>query len=265
MRNLPGSNNYLKFLEARSLPSIQRNVDEQITLLDIPSKDPCSGWLRHSLKTRLLLNYKGLDYKTEWTEYPDIKPKVEPHLPPNEKGPQYTIPTIKLNGTWIMDSAKIAHAVDALYPNPPLQINSPYQAKVDDLTIKITQPIVPIIYTRVPVNILNEVSAEYWYATRRQRLRMSVQEFEGKHGGQAAYLDAESHLKEITALLKEKEGPFFMGSEVSYADFTWVAVLTFLKRVDEGIFAEVIKRTGDVAVHNSLLDACAPWLKRTDY
>lgn len=28
-------------------------------------------------KTRLLLNYKGLDYKTEWVEYPDIKPRLE--------------------------------------------------------------------------------------------------------------------------------------------------------------------------------------------
>lgn len=28
-------------------------------------------------KTRFLLNYKNLNYKTEWTEYPDLRKKLE--------------------------------------------------------------------------------------------------------------------------------------------------------------------------------------------
>ncbi|KAJ9149482.1 Glutathione S-transferase [Pleurostoma richardsiae] len=237
-----------------------------ITLLDLPSKDPCSTWSRHPWKTRLLLNYKGLDYKTEWTEYPDIKPKVQPHLPPNESGTPYTIPTIKLSdGTWIMDSSKIAHTLEKLHPDPPLHLESPYQTRVDQIVSKVGQLVCPLCYSRVPVNLLNEASVEYWYTTRRQRLGMSVQEYEEKYGGEAAYSGAEPYLRQMTELLKENEGPFLMGSEVSYADFTWVALLLFFKRVDEGIFREVLKRTGDEAVHQSLLDACAPWLKRTDH
>ncbi|CAM1504928.1 Fc.00g025190.m01.CDS01 [Cosmosporella sp. VM-42] len=238
----------------------------RITLLDLPSKDPCSSWSRHPLKTRLLLNYKGLDYKTEWTEYPDVKPKIQPHLPPNENGTPYTIPTIQLgDGTWITDSGKIAYTLEKLHPNPSLHLDSPYHTKVEQLASKIVQNVCPLCYSRVPVNLLNEASVEYWYTTRRERLGMTVQEYEEKLGGEAAYLGAEPYLNQMTELLMENDGPFFMGSEASYADFIWVAFLVFFKRVDEGIFVEVLKRTSDEAVHRSLLDACASWLQRMDH
>ncbi|KAL1844944.1 hypothetical protein VTK73DRAFT_1457 [Phialemonium thermophilum] len=257
---------------------------EPITLFDFASKPPCTAWNRHSLKTRLVLNYKGLDYKTEWqTEYPDIQRKFQPQcvslpsrkrstqltrarsLPPNEQGVPYTMPVVRLgDGTWIKDSAQIARALEARHPSPPLHLDSPYRARAEQLAGQITKAVVPLCYARIPVSILNEPSVEYWYTTRRQRLGMTVDEYE-KTAGAAAYANAEPHLQQMTELLREKEGPFVLGSEVSYADFEWVAVLEFFRRVDEGVFEEVLKRTGDEAVHRALLEACAPWLKRNDH
>lgn len=185
---------------------------------------------------------------------------------PNEKGVDYTLPAVRLSDdTWIMDSYKIAAAIDKLHPSPALDLNSPYQARVEQIGAKITSSIVPLIYSRVPVNILNQASVEYWYTTRRQRLGMTVQEYEEKNGGEGAYAGAEPYIKQMTELLKEKEGPFFMGSQVTCADFEWVALLVFFKRVDEAIYAEVLERSGDEAVHKSLLNACASWLERNDY
>ncbi|KAK2592605.1 hypothetical protein QQS21_009712 [Conoideocrella luteorostrata] len=239
---------------------------EQITLLDLPSKDPCSTWSLNPWKTRLILNFKGLDYKTEWTEYPDIKPKIEPHLPPNETGTPYTIPTIKLgDGTWIMDSRKIAAAIEKLHPQPCLHMDSPYLPKVEEILPKIFQNVIPFCYNRIPINLLNEASTQYWYTTRAERVGMPVQEFEKKHGGEAAYEGAEPHLRQMTELLKETEGPFFMGTDVSYADFVWAAALVFFERVDKGMYREILKRTGDEGPHKLLLDGCAPWLKRNDH
>lgn len=187
-------------------------------------------------------------------------------LPPNKSGIPYTIPTaILADGTWIADSANIARAVEKLYPEPPLHLDSPYWARVEQIGSKVVQSIVPLCYSRVPVNILNDASVEYWYTTRRQRLGMSVQEYEEKNGGEAAYAGAEPHLKEMTQVLKENDGPFFMGSQVSNADFSWVAVLLFFKRIDEAIFDEVLKRTGDEAVHKLLLESCSPWSQRSDH
>lgn len=92
---------------------------------------------------------------------------------------------------------------------------------------------------------------------------MPVQEFEHKHGGETAYAGAEPFFKQVTALLKENtEGPFFMGNTVSYADFVWVSALFFFKRVDEGVYKEILKRSGDETVHVKLVEACEPWLKR---
>jgi glutathione S-transferase len=162
-----------------------------------------------------------------------------------------------------MDSGKIVRVLEELHPTPPLHLDSPYLPKVEQLAVKITQKLCPLCYSRVPVNILNDASVEYWYTTRRQRLGMTVEEFEEKYGGELAYSDAEPYLKEMTQLLNENDGTFFMGSEVSYADFTWVALLIFFKRVDEGIFSETLARTGDRAVHEWLLEACTPWLAQT--
>ncbi|PSN72789.1 hypothetical protein BS50DRAFT_568392 [Corynespora cassiicola Philippines] len=46
----------------------------QVILYDIPSKEPKTCWSLNPWKPRLILNYKGIDYKTEWVEYPDLAP-----------------------------------------------------------------------------------------------------------------------------------------------------------------------------------------------
>lgn len=49
----------------------------KVTLYDLPSKDPCRTWSLNPWKTRLILNYKEIEYDTEWTEYPDVAPKFK--------------------------------------------------------------------------------------------------------------------------------------------------------------------------------------------
>lgn len=169
------------------------------------------------------------------------------------------------DGTWIMDSRQIADAIEKSHPEPSVHLDSPYLSKVGDILSKIFEHVRSICYSRIPVNLLNETSVQYWYDTRKERLGMSVQDFEQKYGGEAAYKAAEPHLKQMTDLLRERDGLFFMGTEPSYADFVWVGALVFFKRVDTEVFKEVLRRTGDRAVHESLLDACAPWLKRDSY
>ncbi|KAK9438332.1 putative glutathione S-transferase [Metarhizium brunneum] len=239
----------------------------QITLLDLPSKEPCSTWSFNPLKTRMLLNFKGLDYKTEWIEYPDIKPKIQPNLPPNESGTPYTIPTIILpENIWIMDSRKIANYIDKSHPQPSVHLDSPYTTKVEELTSNVFHYIRAICFARIPTNLLNEASVDYWYTTRNKSVGMAVQEFEQRNGGEVAYIGAEPFLQRITILLQENNnGPFFMGKTISYADFIWVSTLVFFKRIDGEILRQILKRTGDESVHVKLLEACEPWLKRNNH
>ncbi|KAG8411061.1 hypothetical protein J3458_016171 [Metarhizium acridum] len=188
-------------------------------------------------------------------------------LPPNESGIPYTIPTVILpDNTWIMDSRKIANFIEKSHPQPSVHLDSPILPKVEQLTSDMLNQVRAACISRIPDNLLNKQSADYWYTTRAKRVGMPVGEFEKKYGGEAAYAGAEPFLQGITALLQENSaGPFFMGSTVSYADFVWVSALIFLKRIDEDIYRQVLQRTGDKGVHVKLVEACEPWLKRNNY
>jgi len=97
----------------------------QIILFDLPSKDRCACWSYNPWKIRLALNFKGIDYKTEWLEYPDIAAKFKSFgIPPNKKGAEYTIPAVRLaDGTYLMDSLQIAGALEMVYPTPSLHLD----------------------------------------------------------------------------------------------------------------------------------------------
>ncbi|PTB65749.1 hypothetical protein BBK36DRAFT_1120176 [Trichoderma citrinoviride] len=241
-------------------------ASQQITLFDLPSKGPNASWSLNPWKTRLLLTYKGLDYKTEWLNYPEIAPRLRPHLPPNETGRAYSIPAILFpDGTYMMDSHKIAAAIEQGYPFPPIHLEAPILPKIEHLTQEAIRPLYPLLMHKISQVILPDKSYDYWVGQYVRELGMPLDEYERQFGGEKAWAAARPALSELTELLKEAEGgPFFLGREVSYADFVWVGGLVFVKRVDEGVFRELLERTGAGEVHERLLEACEPWLKRND-
>ncbi|KID89325.1 Glutathione S-transferase, protein, partial [Metarhizium majus ARSEF 297] len=165
-----------------------------------------------------------------------------------------------------MDSRKIANHMEESHPQPSVHLDSPILPKVEQLTSDVFHHLLAVYIARIPVNLLNSHSADYWYTTRGEAVGMPVGEFEKKYGGEVAYAGAGPFLQKITALLRDNDaGPFFMGSTVSYADFVWVSALVFFKRVDEDMYRQVLQRTGDKGVHVKLVEACEPWLQRDDY
>ncbi|KAJ7577636.1 hypothetical protein C8J56DRAFT_970385 [Mycena floridula] len=96
-----------------------------ITFYDVPSSLPAKTWSSNVWKIRYALNFKGLPYKTEWIEYPDIE-KVAKELGTKPTGtragkPLYTIPMIHddSNNVAIADSMAIAEYLDETYPDHP--------------------------------------------------------------------------------------------------------------------------------------------------
>ncbi|KAJ5975664.1 hypothetical protein N7481_009371 [Penicillium waksmanii] len=232
----------------------------QYTFYDLASRSPDSTWTPNPWKTRLVLNFKGIDYNTRWLEYPEIAPELENHLPPNENFPRYTIPAIITpEGKYMMDSRPIAEYLESKHPSPSLHLDSSIVDQVDALWWKYVGAIMPIFLNQVPKRILNDASLEHWYRTRKAFVGMSVEEFEETKGGEKAWNEAEPVLRETTALLKQIEGPFFLGETISYADFIWGSVLLFSERIGPDFFEEALKRTGDAQVHLDLLNAVRPW------
>ena len=82
--------------------------------------------LTHDLIPRYILNLKGIPYKTEWVECPDIEPLCKKlGIPPTSKNADgsdlYTIPAIHdlSTGVYISDSVLIAEYLDKTYPYTP--------------------------------------------------------------------------------------------------------------------------------------------------
>ncbi|KAM0257019.1 hypothetical protein ACHAQJ_004612 [Trichoderma viride] len=244
---------------------------EQITLFDLASQEPCTSWSLNPWKTRLLLNYKGIDYKTEWINYPEIAPRFSPHIPPNDgRGLKpYTIPTVQFpDGTYLMESRKIAEDIEKKHPSPPVYLDSPTVRKVEALVVDAITPMYPMLMYTISQVILPEKSYDFWVGQYTRKFGMTLDEYERQFGGEKSWAAALPAITELTALLKERhaEGPFFLGKEISYADFAWAGALMFVKRVDEeGVFQELLDRTGARDAHKRLFEACAPWLKRNDY
>jgi glutathione S-transferase len=86
----------------------------------------------------------------------------------------------------------------------------------------------------------------------------------GKQHGPGAFERAEPFAREMTALLNETSGPYFLGDTVSYTDLIWAAILLFWKTLGDDTFQEVLKTTGDADVHTKFLDALSPWMERND-
>ncbi|KAF8979309.1 hypothetical protein BDQ17DRAFT_1215757, partial [Cyathus striatus] len=102
-----------------------------LTFYDIPSKVPGQAWSPTNWKVRFILNYKQLEYKTEWIEYPDIEAFCKQHgIPPTatklDGTGYYTLPAIhdEKTGIYKADTIPIAQYLDMTYPDTPAVIPS---------------------------------------------------------------------------------------------------------------------------------------------
>lgn len=188
---------------------------------------------------RLILNLKGIPYKTEWLEYPDIAPTLKAlGIPPAEPPAQaYTSPTIRLGDKYIMDSRKIADALEQAHPSPSLHLDSPILQKVEELMPGCIMPIAPAFLPLVPRFRLSPASAEYFERTRAERFGMPLSQFEKEKGGEGVWKVAEPKWKEMGELLKAEGGPFFMGKT---GESYWESV--YLARRDPDQFLNSVVR-----------------------
>ena len=130
----------------------------------------------------------------------------------------------------MLDSRKIANYIEQQHPQPPLHLDSSYLAKVEDIWSQYMSAFYPIFIPQVPKRILNDAS-----------------------------LEVEIAIRKATALLKERNGPFFLGDTPSYADLVWASIMLFCQRLGADCFEENLKRSGDGQVHLDLLAAVESW------
>lgn len=197
---------------------------------------------------RYALNIKGVPYKTEWVEYPDIEALAKKIGAPatGTKGdgtPLYTLPIINdpNTGKVIADSFLIAIYLDATYPNG----NTLFPHGTKPLIEAFESGIVGALNAVIPVQlatscyILNPPSQAYFRVTREAMFGKKIEEFSPVGTKRDADLaKAKEALTAVDGWLAKSEGKFVLGNTASYADGILAGWFVWIK-VTDGIWNEV--------------------------
>lgn len=168
------------------------------------------------------------------------------------------------DGSYVMDSYKIADIIEEKRPEPPMHLDSPILPRFRTILINFMGQLTPIYVPRVAQHILGDDSIDFFMNTRQQDVGMPLDEYAEKQGP-GAFERAEPFAREMTALLTENSsGPYFLGDVISYTDFIWAAILLFFKCLGNETYQEVLETSGDAEVHTKFLDALSLWTERND-
>jgi len=238
-------------------------ADPVIEFFDIPNnQSPPCGWSPNTFKTEIVLNYKKIPYKHTFLEYPDIAPTLKSlgARPYSDDIRPYTCPAIAHPGTLphpIMESFAIACHLDKHFPENPVFPTAGSKALAAAIqriiNISVFPLVAPVMLPKTP-KFLPERSAKYFQETRAEAFGMSLAEYE-KKADVPALLKA---LGQIGGILNQEEGPFFMGTTPSYADFIVVGFLAWF-RPHGKIFDQVLD-AGDDGAFRKLWEASKQWL-----
>lgn len=188
---------------------------------------------------RYVLQFKKIPYQTQWIEYPDIaKVCKENNIPPTsyekDGSPYYTFPAIidEKTGVAIAESALIAAYLDKTYPDTPKAFpndSAGLQFAFSKAHGLMFMPGWPLIVPAV-AKILNPYSSEYFIRTRTEWFGKPLNEL---------IKSEEERLETLTKFktfwdgmdewYSKTEGPFLMGSVVSYGDFIIASDVHFLR------------------------------------
>jgi glutathione S-transferase len=199
---------------------------------------------------RVVLNYKGIPYRTEWVEFPDIEPLskklgIEPTDHNSDDGsPLYTLPAIHdpSTGVYIADSTAIAEYLEKTYPNTPsvfpnetIGLQKAFDATFERSLDAVMPFILPVTNSK-----LNPASEEYF----RRRL-------EDVPTGNARTEEWGKFEKGLASVhsylaLTDKKGPYILGDTISWSDLVLFSFLYWFKLV----WGENSKEWKDIASWN---------------
>ena len=219
------------------------------------------------------MNYKGIPYRTQWTEFPDIEPLsksfgIKPTGKKPDGTPYYTLPAIHdpSTNTFLADSFLIAEYLEETYPTPSIfphgtrSLQHAFQFSFQQ-TFAHTRPVIlPCI-----LPVLSQRSEEYYSRTKEiilgRPLTVPVVGVE-KAEIWAKFRDNMSKIDECFAKTDTK-GPFIMGDTISWVDFFISAYLLFCKKIwgekseewkdivswNEGRWGNLLHAVGNQTIH----------------
>lgn len=201
--------------------------------------------LRVTEYSRLALHFKGLQFETEWIEYPDIAPRlkemgVEATEKEEDGSPLYTLPVIKDDSTGkiVGDSWKIAKYLDDTYPDKPTLFPFGFRAPIHFFQAYFSNTAIRPgrhIFVSESFFKLNPASKDFFRRTRETEFGVKMEDFAplGPKRDEMWAAVREGFSRVAAKYESSEEGSlsYFYGDKVSYADLIVVAYLLYVRTV----------------------------------
>ena len=274
-------------LASRTMPA-----EPSLVFYDIASSPPLRTFAANPWKTRFALNFKGVAYRTQWVQMPNISAVREQlHVPANrtlpDGSPYHTLPVIQdtESGVLVGDSFEIALYLDDAYPEAPrlfrtgtTGLTAAFNARVDGLFTTYA-----ILCSQMPFDAEVAEAVKEIFAKRAGA--MSVDMNVGPDQRKQLFVSFEADLGELAKAYRhtggttdyfwrrggtekaqsqrapsgrEEGGPFLDGDEPTYADFI---VGAWLKMFETSMPPEEWQRvrTWQGGLWGRLADALGKW------
>lgn len=227
-------------------------MERLIVLYDVPGRaaDKPKAWGPNTWKARFSLNYKGLPYRTEWVEYPDVeaaakKIGAKPCGTRSNGDPLYTVPMIYDPSTKaiVADSFEIALYLDKTYPDTPKLFPPGSHALIAAFLPSLTSNVNSLLFQGVILSAchyLNDRSSTWFRCKYETAFGKKLEDFAppGEVGDQT-WKNIEEGYSKLASWLDKNERcdkgslypPFVMGDTPSFADVMIASGLRWAKTV----------------------------------
>lgn len=190
------------------------------------------------------MNYKGIPYRTEWVEYPDIEPLskrlgIDPTGKKPDGSPYYTLPAIHdpSTNTYLADSFTIAEYLEKTYPDTPSIFPHGTASLQHAFIFALTPSLTPVRTLIVPLifpKLGTKHSEEYFRRTREDKFGKTLEDILPVGNERielwAKFREGMNQVDKCMAKTDAK-GPFVMGDTISWADFLLSGGLIWFKLV----------------------------------
>ncbi|KAF8509360.1 hypothetical protein BU17DRAFT_70460 [Hysterangium stoloniferum] len=245
-----------------------------ITLYDVSCREGKPlGWNDMGMRARLSLNFKGLQYRTVWLEYPDIEPTMKrigasPGGTKPDGSPKYTIPVIvdpahaAPDGTPIpiTDSWKIAEYLDEKYPEPGLLFpkgTKALQSLFHDYAVtKGLYKAAPMLLYSV-LGLLSDESHVHWRTYQEAAFGAKLEDL--CPVGSQKWEEQSAIVKKVLDK-NGTDGPFVLGAQVTFADFILVSMLEMISKVIPDEWEKIIQHL-DNGRWQKMRVTCGAWIQ----
>lgn len=208
------------------------------------------------MSNRYCLNYKGLEFKTNWIEYPEIEGiakglGVKPTGVKSNGDPEYTLPMLvdDSTGVALAESVEIAEYLDKTFPDTPRLIpegSHALQAAFRDAFYPKLGAYVPFLVPTA-VMVCNPPGEVYLRTKFEKKLGMKVEDFYPKDEARVvAWNKWKAEVGSVAAWFR-KEDVWVMGDTPSFADFILAAFILSAKTLfgaDSKEYKEILEIDG---------------------